>query len=1146
MTSPVQLCSAIKLASAGRNLAGCADQQKQQTQNKDSNNTTTTTNHNKTTTNKQHSPIPGPIPSPKRKRAVNNEYSVMKSNHNLAGQMNATNMQMRSAMKPRHHNESNSNSNSIPSTIQKVSFEPHNNNFNSSNNSSRDEQQSYQTLNTVSTTLFHSPFVPTPHRTLFRKRDTTNSKSKSKSNSNKNTNTKLQPKGSESPGGATPFHFNSFPASLPRVNIKRVDSHDYAFPSTSHATSDCDTDPQLQLQQQQPFKRPLVPRPNKRSSNTDSNCWSPPSFLNTSSHSHSADDISSTMMNRMQSSSMESPDYHHHRRMTTTHTAMNPPSNSIARTHSHSKSRSTPLYADDQVQGLQLQFDGSNNHNLNEDECSVKGVKLNFNSLFSPDCEDGDGDCNGNGGGSGIRNAKKLTPIQRCPLRSDDNTSPTMNDNDNDNDSNSTTLILSPYCCTTTTLLDDTHSSDCTTGTTTANTLTSSASASALGNLFRNSGVGHPQCSPILPHISSPGTSTATGASFVVMDDVHTSSCVAPAGNHHNLNNNNTTVMSSSSSSLSIANPNGSHPPQHQHQHQHNHSAVNVSTASTSTSTKKIRPMPDISAFDDDNGLRNYNTNGSNNTSNNNNNTLLHSPCITSTPNRSTMACPPTPVKTPEWVSSSNRSIQHYPVSSSHHRRTSIAALDDHAHDTALLMAPRLVGLTESKILVEGCYCTSFSASFGNESTDDTVICADDSATMNSIGGSSSNLAAAVDHVVKMNVSNATCSTSSTVIEHSDASHDQQHETAVEDAGAVGPPMTVLTFNTHFENLGQLGSGTFADVYKCRDVQTRQIYAIKRSRRPFRSLRDRDAALEEVRTMQKLQTSPSPCVYIVQFVRAWQEDGYFYSQMEVCSKCDCAVLLDALKQHQHQHRTHQQDYSALLKLPSSRLTPLSTIYKIAHDVCRGLQHIHDHGMVHHDIKPSNIFFSIAAVDHAAFSGGGNVMNPICKIGDYGTAGSIGSSEDGHEADTAYMPLESLQSNGVLSTAGDMFSFGMTLYELSSGVSWSVPNEGRRWHEVRAAGHVCDLPQCRPASLGVLIGSLITPDFAQRPSASDVLQGSVEVRSANDSVDEFLRDYLLDVEEYELRREREIAERNLASLQRRFTPTGSVLRGEKGF
>jgi len=305
--------------------------------------------------------------------------------------------------------------------------------------------------------------------------------------------------------------------------------------------------------------------------------------------------------------------------------------------------------------------------------------------------------------------------------------------------------------------------------------------------------------------------------------------------------------------------------------------------------------------------------------------------------------------------------------------------------------------------------------------------------------------------------------------------------------------------------------------------------------------------------MQKLQSLPSGCcAYIVQFVRAWQEDGYFYSQMEVCSKCDCAVLLDALKQQHHA-------YSALLKLPhnssgSGSLTPLSTIYKIAHDVCRGLQHIHDHGMVHHDIKPSNIFFSIGTggagtgADSASCGGGtsNNGIHPICKIGDYGTAGSIGSSEDGHEADTAYMPLESLQSNGVLSTAGDMFSFGMTLYELSSGGSWSVPSEGRRWHEVRAAGHVCDLPQCRPASLGVLIGSLITPDFAQRPSARDVLRGSVEVRSANDSVDVFLRDYLLDVEEYELRREREIAERNLASLQRRFTPTGSVLRGEKGF
>ena len=47
----------------------------------------------------------------------------------------------------------------------------------------------------------------------------------------------------------------------------------------------------------------------------------------------------------------------------------------------------TPLYADDQVL-----------HHQQEEECGgvvVKGVKLNFNSLFSPDCNDDDEDDDG-------------------------------------------------------------------------------------------------------------------------------------------------------------------------------------------------------------------------------------------------------------------------------------------------------------------------------------------------------------------------------------------------------------------------------------------------------------------------------------------------------------------------------------------------------------------------------------------------------------------------------------------------------------------------------------------------------------------------------------------------------------------------------
>ena len=361
-----------------------------------------------------------------------------------------------------------------------------------------------------------------------------------------------------------------------------------------------------------------------------------------------------------------------------------------------------------------------------------------------------------------------------------------------------------------------------------------------------------------------------------------------------------------------------------------------------------------------------------------------------------------------------------------------------------------------------------------------------------------------------------------------------------------------------FDNLGILGSGAFADVYKVRARKgDRRLYAIKRTRRQFRGVKDRERAMAEVHTMKRLQSellseataavaasssrrkddgSSSNAsdmtvlhqqsksnygLYLLFFIRAWQQDGFFYVQTELCSRANCRHLRlsissewarDILRYPSLQlckiettldHLTdssQQQQYD--------RLIPERGVWQICHDISRGLLHIHTHGMVHGDIKPSNIFFVY-----------NSKWGTICKIGDFGMAGDIGTKDDGQEGDTVYMPNELLSSCEKHRSA-DVFSLGITLYELAASPMWSIPPEGERWHEIRSEAHRPDLPSSRNDNLVKLIRAMTLPNQMERPSAENILK-IAEVKRANASIDSFLSRYVNDVERYNSIREREM-------------------------
>ncbi len=358
-----------------------------------------------------------------------------------------------------------------------------------------------------------------------------------------------------------------------------------------------------------------------------------------------------------------------------------------------------------------------------------------------------------------------------------------------------------------------------------------------------------------------------------------------------------------------------------------------------------------------------------------------------------------------------------------------------------------------------------------------------------------------------------------------------------------------VSFHGDFDKISALGSGAFADVYKARSKSDNKFYALKRNKLQFKGRRDRDHALTEIRIMHRLQTQSlsewreasekcksTYCLYILRFIRAWQENGHLYSQTELCCRDTCRHLMLNLTTYweaasktypsliQNLEKEDKISNSCACTEPIERLVPDNTIWKICHDVACGLSHIHSHNIVHHDIKPLNIFF----VYHLN-------LGALCKIGDFGMAGEIGTCEDGQEGDQGYMPKELLE-NAEKDPSGDIFSLGITLYELASSGSWSVPTEGNRWHAIRDISHIPEIPKRRTAIMLNLIKRMISPNKEDRPNADKILAENLFMSEAAIQADKFLADYIRDVDNVDAARERKASYLQLQQANQRQTPT----------
>lgn len=81
-----------------------------------------------------------------------------------------------------------------------------------------------------------------------------------------------------------------------------------------------------------------------------------------------------------------------------------------------------------------------------------------------------------------------------------------------------------------------------------------------------------------------------------------------------------------------------------------------------------------------------------------------------------------------------------------------------------------------------------------------------------------------------------------------------------------------------------------------------------------------------------------------------------------------------------------------------------------------MQFIHEKGIAHLDVKPDNIY----------------AKNGVYKLGDFGCATLLDRSLPIEEGDARYMPQEILNENYDHLEKVDIFSLGVTIYELIRG------------------------------------------------------------------------------------------------------------------
>lgn len=194
-----------------------------------------------------------------------------------------------------------------------------------------------------------------------------------------------------------------------------------------------------------------------------------------------------------------------------------------------------------------------------------------------------------------------------------------------------------------------------------------------------------------------------------------------------------------------------------------------------------------------------------------------------------------------------------------------------------------------------------------------------------------------------------------------------------------------------------LGSGGMAQVYAGRDVILQRPVAIKvihTAQRGKSSVSKR--FVQEARMMAKWRHDNIVQIYYADH----HPDGFFYYVMEYVDGSDLASILS-------------------FYADTGELMPLADVLHIVRSVAGALDYAHRQGIIHRDVKPSNILVA---------------ENGRVLLGDFGLALDTQDKSQGEAFGTPHYisPEQARRSTDALPQS-DLYSLGVLLYEMLTGV-----------------------------------------------------------------------------------------------------------------
>jgi serine/threonine-protein kinase len=244
-----------------------------------------------------------------------------------------------------------------------------------------------------------------------------------------------------------------------------------------------------------------------------------------------------------------------------------------------------------------------------------------------------------------------------------------------------------------------------------------------------------------------------------------------------------------------------------------------------------------------------------------------------------------------------------------------------------------------------------------------------------------------------------------------------------------------------YEILAPIGEGGMGRVFKVRNVISNREEAMKVLLPDFASQPELAARfLAEIRTLATLE-HPN----ITQLRTAFQYQNHFVMVMEYV------------------------EGATLEKMAAPAPIPLAQMLDYASQTLAGLSYAHGHGVTHRDIKPANIMVT---------------SHGVAKLMDFGIAKSTEDIQLTRPGTTMgsvyYMSPEQVQG-GPIDARSDIYSFGVTLYEMFTGRKPFVSESSYTVLNAQINENPAPLIQVNP-ELPVELNEIVLKAMAKDPAA----------------------------------------------------------------